>query len=468
MDIKPPRASQRWDKDDKTPLAKIESSSPFFIGPQDRTDDFITPIRLKLDNFDDWSHAMRAALRSLRKFGFLNGTIKSLEAPATQDDWETVHCMLVSWLMNTIDPEVKSFLSNYDDAKRLWDDLHERFSLDSDHLHQFLLGLLPDLYGSLRSERVRGIDRAKENIAKSTRFTVRTSPRPPSRIIRQLSKTEKKALFCTHCMKSGHGVTMCFDILEEIPDWWYKLMSAKPQKKSSHGASARVWSSRGDVGNGSNVVHIVAADAPTTSGSQSQIMLYSTPSHHLTGKWIIDMGCSHHVIGDLAALIDVLDVPSRPIRLPDGQQVHANKIGRVDLTSKIMLDRVLYEPHDTLNCEFITNSTLCTIQDLSTRTVIGMGDRLDGLYYLRPENNLVANVVDVVSSLTLSHHRLGHPSVKVVKLLPFLTNTSSDLSQPCEVCHRAKQVREPIPSSSKKSSGMFEVLHCDLNSAVLS
>ncbi|KAK9677747.1 hypothetical protein RND81_11G164400 [Saponaria officinalis] len=301
---------------------------------------------------------------------------------------------------------------------------------DSDRLHQFLLGLLPDLYGSLRSvflsqdplptlnrafqtisqeERVRGIDRAKENIVESTGFTVRTSPRPPLRIIHQLSKAEKKALFCSHCKKSGHDVTMCFDLLGEIPDWWYDLKSAKPQQKGSRGTSTRVWSSRGDVGNGTNVVHAVAADAPTTSGSQSQIMLYSTLSHHLTGKWIIDTGCSHHVTDDLAALIDVCDVPSRPVRLPNGQQVHANKIGRVDLTSKIMLDRVLY--------------------DLSTRTVIGMGDRLDGLYYLLLENNLVANTVDVVSSLTLWHHRLGHPSVKVVKLLPFLSNTIDDFSR---------------------------------------
>ena len=36
--------------------------------------------------------------------------------------------MLVSWLMNTIDPEVKSTLSHYDDAYLLWKHLKERFS----------------------------------------------------------------------------------------------------------------------------------------------------------------------------------------------------------------------------------------------------------------------------------------------------------------------------------------------------
>ncbi|CAH9091038.1 unnamed protein product [Cuscuta europaea] len=45
--------------------------------------------------------------------------------------------MLVSWLMNTITPEVKATLSRYDDARRLWKDLKERFSsVDGPKIHQ--------------------------------------------------------------------------------------------------------------------------------------------------------------------------------------------------------------------------------------------------------------------------------------------------------------------------------------------
>lgn len=111
----------------KTDPPKIDYTSSFYLGPQDRPGDFITPIRLRLDNFNDWSHAVMVALSSRRKFGFLDGTIKDITPPATKEDWTTIHYMLVSWLTNTIDPEVKSMLSNYDNAKRLWDDLHERF-----------------------------------------------------------------------------------------------------------------------------------------------------------------------------------------------------------------------------------------------------------------------------------------------------------------------------------------------------
>ncbi|KAL9236259.1 hypothetical protein vseg_010952 [Gypsophila vaccaria] len=116
--------------DDKTPPPpKIDPTSPIYLSPSDRPGEAITTVRLNLTNYDDWAHAVRVALRSRRKFGFLNGSITAPTPPCTQEDWDTVHCILVSWLTNIIDPEVKSLLSKYDDAKRLWDDLHERFSV---------------------------------------------------------------------------------------------------------------------------------------------------------------------------------------------------------------------------------------------------------------------------------------------------------------------------------------------------
>ncbi|KAL6565862.1 hypothetical protein OROHE_004917 [Orobanche hederae] len=111
------------------PTPKIEINSPFFLGPQDRPGDFITPARFNGENYDEWAGEIETALQARRKFGFLDGTITSPEPPCTQSDWTTIHAMLVSWIMNTIAPEVKITLSKYKDAKRLWDNLKERFAL---------------------------------------------------------------------------------------------------------------------------------------------------------------------------------------------------------------------------------------------------------------------------------------------------------------------------------------------------
>ncbi|KAL9241264.1 hypothetical protein vseg_015395 [Gypsophila vaccaria] len=539
---------------------KIDSSSPFYTALHDRPGDFITPVRLKLNNYDEWSHAIRLALRARRKFGFLDGTIKSPTPPATKADWETVHSMLVSWLSNTIDPEVKSLLPRYEDAKRLWDDLSERFNVvngpriqqlksdindcsqtntmsvavyfsklsmlwdeldkhepliscscgkcecdvgkqhaarrDSDRVHRFLLGLESKSYGHLRSnllshdplpnlnrafqaisqeERVRGMDRTKEPISEVTGFSVRSSSPSVSRSSSYLTKADKQKLVCTHCKKRGHDVSMCFDLLDELPDWWYELKGAKPPGKGGRGRGNT--SARGS----NNVVsraHMVDASA-TSAGvtAAGPVTVCGTPSHTLSGKWIIDTGCSHHVTGNLQALIDVHEVPACPVGLPDGQQVLATRVGRISLTPSLTLDRVLYVPQLTCNlisasqlsdaipCEFITNSSSCLIQALPTRVVIGTGDRLDGLYYLRCEPSYVAGSIDVCSAgsaLTLWHHRLGHPSEKVVKLLPFLKANNRHLPSPCEVCHRAKHTRDRFPLSCSHSTKPFELVHCDL------
>ncbi|KAL6316699.1 hypothetical protein AAG906_019630 [Vitis piasezkii] len=59
----------------------------------------------------------------------LEGTITGPQPPYTQSDWNTVNAMLVSWITNTIDPEVKSTLSKFRDAKRLWEHLKQRYAM---------------------------------------------------------------------------------------------------------------------------------------------------------------------------------------------------------------------------------------------------------------------------------------------------------------------------------------------------
>ena len=108
---------------------KIEPFSPYYLGPHDRPGDFITPTRLRGDNYDEWANDVQMDLQARRKFVFLNGTITAPSSPCTQDDWDTLRAMLISWLMNTINLEIKATLSRYKDAKRLWDTLRSRFSI---------------------------------------------------------------------------------------------------------------------------------------------------------------------------------------------------------------------------------------------------------------------------------------------------------------------------------------------------
>ncbi|RVW61843.1 hypothetical protein CK203_064367 [Vitis vinifera] len=117
------------DEQPPLPPPKKEMNSPFFLGTGDRPGDFITLTRLRGDNYDDWASDIQLALEARRKFEFLEGTITGPQPPYTQSDWNTVNAMLVSWITNTIDPEVKSTLSKFRDAKRLWEHLKQRYAM---------------------------------------------------------------------------------------------------------------------------------------------------------------------------------------------------------------------------------------------------------------------------------------------------------------------------------------------------
>ncbi|XP_021713765.1 uncharacterized protein LOC110681914 [Chenopodium quinoa] len=150
----------------------------------------------------------------------------------------------------------------------------------------------------------------------------------------------------------------------------------------------------------------------------------------LETSWIIDTGASNHVTCNLKFLSNVVEITSCPIGLPDGKKAHSTKQGQVRLAHGLTLQNVLYVPQ--LNCNLISitqltddtkcvvqfTNNLCVIQDPNRRTLIGAGERRDGLYYFCDVPKVRALVVGDHSTPELWHQRLGHPSDKVVQSLP--------------------------------------------------
>ncbi|XP_074289167.1 uncharacterized protein LOC141614309 [Silene latifolia] len=62
--------------------------------------------------------------------GFIDGTIKKLVDNSDDiEDWYMVNAMIVNWIFNTIEPGLGSTISYIEEAKQLWDDIEQRFSL---------------------------------------------------------------------------------------------------------------------------------------------------------------------------------------------------------------------------------------------------------------------------------------------------------------------------------------------------
>ena len=201
----------------------------------------------------------------------------------------------------------------------------------------------------------------------------------------------------------------------------------------------------------------------------------------LTGKrnfvqWIIDTGASHHMTGKLEYLTDVKNVLECLVGFPDGMQNFDTKEGTMVLSDTLKLSSVLYVPSlkcnlisvsqliDELNCMVQFTDKFYVIQDHISRMVIGASGQREGLYYLQGIAIAAAVKSDGGNIFYLWHERLGHPSPKVVELIPNIGSRRSNAlcDKACNVCLRAKQCRESFPISINKTMDNFQLIHCDL------
>jgi len=194
----------------------------------------------------------------------------------------------------------------------------------------------------------------------------------------------------------------------------------------------------------------------------------------LLPHWIIDTGASNHMTGNINLLSNVKQTDPCNIGLPDGNRVISVKSGTIHLSDRLTLMNVLFVPSlrynlisvsqltDDLNCEARFTNKTCVLQDL--QTTIGVGKHREGLYYLRQDGAQKAFNTVKEHSFDLWHKRLGHPSSRVLSLVPLagsIKNSCLD-NKCCEICLRAKQSRASFPISLNHASGIFDMVHCDL------
>lgn len=87
-------------------------------------------MQLKGENYEEWARSIRNALRAKKKLGFIDGT---LAPPSDESDeienWWMVNLMLVVWILNNIEPSLRSTVTYTETVKDLWDNLRQQFSI---------------------------------------------------------------------------------------------------------------------------------------------------------------------------------------------------------------------------------------------------------------------------------------------------------------------------------------------------
>ncbi|CAL9235407.1 unnamed protein product [Arabidopsis halleri] len=254
-------------------LQEMGTMSPYYLHASEGPGNLITTVQLKGENYEDWAKHVRNALRTKRKLGFIDGTLKKPSDQEELQQWEVVNSMLVAWIMNTIDPILKTSITLIDDASVLWEDLKLHFSVgNGPRVHELKADLanckqkgdsVMMYYGKLkkmwdelavyqplrscsydvrfggirstltnmepllklsqvyqrvvRDERQQSITRNKDGNTESVGFAVQASVRNKPGTI----QFREKDITCTHCGKYGHEISDCYQI-KGYPDWWGK------------------------------------------------------------------------------------------------------------------------------------------------------------------------------------------------------------------------------------------------------
>ena len=290
------------------------------------------------------------------------------------------------------------------------------------------------------------------------------------------------------CGKTGHEASSCFRVVG-FPEWYGTNGRGRGGPGRGRGTTPRANSTQIVASNSAAVsspLVLTDSDRQGIAGISDeqwkliQRMVGSKPkTEPLSGKiicneWILDTGATHHMTGQAECLEDIRPILPVSVRLPTGLNVLASQQGTIRLNPRLILHNVyLVDGFDTNLISFgqlltdnglvgqITDKILI-LQDRTTKMLIGMGEReREGLYRLCCASEITSLHTSVGEDSTLWHHRLGHPSSRIISLLPGVSSPK-DFFKNCDVCLRAKQTRQCFPESSTYSNEIFDLIHCDL------
>ncbi|GKC91697.1 retrovirus-related pol polyprotein from transposon TNT 1-94, partial [Tanacetum coccineum] len=190
------------------------------------------------------------------------------------------------------------------------------------------------------------------------------------------------------------------------------------------------------------------------------------------------LSASHHIAWSLDYFMEFHNILECMVDMANGEVASTSKEGTISLGGNLRLKNFLCVPSltcnlilvpkllDDSNCNVIFTPKFCYFQDRTSRMVIGVGEQREGLFFLKGVAPVRAYKISGIGNYDLWHQRMGHPSSKIIDLLPKFNNcTSTDNSlknKACDICFRSKQTRESFTLSDNKATGCFELIHCDL------
>ncbi|KAJ0097721.1 hypothetical protein Patl1_29149 [Pistacia atlantica] len=128
------------------------------------------------------------------------------------------------------------------------------------------------------------------------------------------------------------------------------------------------------------------------TASRYLLLSLSSPLFSSNQFWIVDSGATRHICSQAGAFVSLHSIHHTIVTLPNHSQILVHFAGDVKLHSDLVLKDVLFVPQFKFNLispcfsNWISYKSFLpdyfVIQDLSTKRMIGRGDKVQDLYIL--------------------------------------------------------------------------------------
>ncbi|KAJ0470826.1 putative RNA-directed DNA polymerase [Helianthus annuus] len=324
---------------------------------------------------------------------------------------------------------------------------------------------------------------------------------------KRFTKGSNPNLKCTHCNKIGHVVDKCFELHgypsnfrprpnQNNTQWSKPNISANSSINSSGNPSVSDKSASNSLisltsDQFTKLLDLLnekrSDDGPKTNvGGKCHNVISSLDcykkSYCFNSKswsqnnmsWIIDSGANQHMIMSSENMFNKVDVSDYNITVkhPNGTDAKVTIIGCYKLSNSVILKDVFVVPEYCVNLisvhklakdnklRVVFDEDTCYIQDSYLKKTLVTGRQTDGLYFCGNSFNSVIACFNKAETIKLWHSRLGHPADQALNVLNLKDDKTN--TEPCEVCHKAKQHRVPFPLSEHKTSKVGDLIHLDV------
>ncbi|GKB57854.1 ribonuclease H-like domain-containing protein [Tanacetum coccineum] len=475
----------------------LDGGHPLHVQNSDTSNYVIVPFNLLgTENYRIWSDAVKLALQVRNKYGFVDGSCLK-ESYSTSEvlsaQWDRCNAMVLTWIMNVVSQDVYMGLVYYENVAVVWKELRETYDkpVRSSLLTRDPLPEVKDAYNVIsREESHRGVlESSGETESKwnATSFFAKTFNNNKKQFnnngnnftrgsSNNVNRGPNLNLNCKHCGKISHTIDRCFEIVR-FPQGFKRNLN------SNSNTGKQYFNANSDV---------KMSDKPSSSSLSScftyeqiqkllDLINDNLSMTTITLGWIIDSGANQHLTRSTSRMINVVDISDLKItiRHPHGTLDVISHVGNLKLANNVMLYDVLVVSGYCVSMlymnKLIRDSKMfvgfyenkCYIQDLKKEKILGTGSESGGLYLFDVNKSNCIGQSNMVMNFHVSkllwHNILGHPTDQVFSVLKKDLNISDNTFVPmCEICHRAKQTREPFPLSDHKSKTLGELVHLDL------